>query len=195
MNHALELLAELPGIRHVMLVSDDGVPVATFRGGTNRIPSPEEPSGDAPEGERPELEPLGTQDALAGLAIGLLTEISQAAGQLSWNAPRRVVLKATRGTLVLQTMRGAVLLVLLGRGSGAEETRLAMEGTIARIERSLRSMGRSGPEGRPVDQGGREGNGTEPPGPIPTGPMGVLSDREVEAAREHGEGDSPRPEY
>jgi len=189
-NHALELLAELPGVRHVMLVSEDGVPVATIRGGPKPSPAPEESVDLDPEAERPELEPLGTKDALAGLAIGLLSELTQAAGQLSWDAPRRVVLKAARGTLVLHTMRGAVLLVLLGRGSGPEEIRLAMEGTIARIERSLRGMGRSGAA---EEQKGREGNVTDPPGPIPTGPTGIRSDREVETAREHGEGDSPRP--
>ena len=58
---------------------------------------------------------------LAALATALLTDLTLAVGQMSWKAPHRLVLRAARGTLVLQSMRGAVLLVLLARGLGAED--------------------------------------------------------------------------
>jgi len=146
-KHALDMLAGLPGVQHVMLVTEDGVPVAVagrsaVTAGSDGYavqdagsPPPEEDGGD---------QRLGAEEALAGLAIGLLTDLSLAVGQMSWNEPRRVVLRAARGTLVLQAMHGAVLLVLLARGLRAEELELPMNGTIARIERVLRSMGGTG---------------------------------------------------
>jgi predicted regulator of Ras-like GTPase activity (Roadblock/LC7/MglB family) len=189
-NHALEMLAELPGVRHVMLVTEDGVPVAV-PGGRSRY-SPRDPSASEldiegeEEGDRSAFGSLSTEDALAALAIGLLGDLSLAVGQMSWNEPTRVVLKAARGTLILQTMRGAVLLVLLARGMGAEETRLAMDGTIARIERSLRGMN----EGSTFAQGERE-----PPGPIPSATPPTEPDLGVAAGDEPGERSLPESRY
>ena len=42
---------------------------------------------------------------------------------------------------VLQRMRSAILLVILSKGLDPQSVRLAMDGTAARIERMLRSMG------------------------------------------------------
>ncbi|MEW6071906.1 MAG: roadblock/LC7 domain-containing protein [Planctomycetota bacterium] len=164
MNHALEMLAALPGVRHVMLVTADGVPAAfagRSRGGGARL---ELEAGD-------ELASLGAEDALAALATGLVSELGLAVGPMSWNSPQRMVLRAARGTLALQALRGAVLVVLLERGMRAEEMRLSMDGTIARIERTLRGMG--GPDqartSGAAERGARAGHTNEPPGPLPFG--------------------------
>ncbi len=123
---ALENLLGVPGVSFVMLTSQDGVPIAT----------PGDQGGASSAG-------LGSEDALAALTAVWFSEISQHASQLSWNQPARAVLRASRGTLVLQRLRNAVLLVLLARGTEPEDVRLAMDGTAGRIDRSVRGMGRS----------------------------------------------------
>jgi predicted regulator of Ras-like GTPase activity (Roadblock/LC7/MglB family) len=195
-NHALEMLAELPAVRHVMLITEDGVPIATSRTPASAAPPENETVVEIEEeSEALNTPSLGTEDALAGLAIGLLGELGSAIGPLSWDAPRRLVLRAARGTLVMQSMKGAVLLVLLGRGLGAEEVRLSMDGTIARIERSLRSMESADAERGYDASGRRAGHQQEPPGPMPSTSEESKSDREVENTPERGEKDSPRPRH
>ena len=71
MKHALEMLAGMPGVRHVMLVTEDGVPIAVSGRRSQPATSRELDTVDAerPAGtERPAFGPLGTEDALAALA-------------------------------------------------------------------------------------------------------------------------------
>ena len=162
---ALKTLADVPGVRFVMLTSPDGVPIAT-------------PSGPDAVSEAG----LGSEEALAALTAVWFSEITRHAGQLSWNEPRRAVLKAARGTLILQRLRNAVLLVLLARGTAPEHVRLAMDGTAARIDRSVRNMGRSeGPAATPRTAGAPSTQ--EPPSPLPTQ---SASDSDVEAPASQG---------
>jgi predicted regulator of Ras-like GTPase activity (Roadblock/LC7/MglB family) len=121
---ALQPLAEIPGVSLVMFLSQDGVPIS--------IP------GSASRDTGTELDEPARDEALAAVAAHWHNELSRSVAPLTWSAPRRAVLKAARGTLVLQETREALLLVLLARGVDSEEVRLAMGGTVARIERSLR---------------------------------------------------------
>ena len=137
MIQALQPLVEIPGVRVVMLVTPDGVPIAIPTSGASGAPQ-----GDP--GSQPESldhGPLGQEDAVAAIATGWLAEAESHVAPLSWNAPQRIVLRAARGTLVLQRTRTAILLVILARGMDPEDVRLSMDGTIARIERGLRNMG------------------------------------------------------
>lgn len=169
MISALEPLAALPGVHLVMMVTQEGIPIAMPGKAQTEAPSTENDE----DGFAPEFGALGREDALAALATGWLAEINQAVAPLSWTAPQRVLLKAARGTLVLQKTRGAVLLVVLAKGLDPEEIRLSMDGTVARIERSLRNMGGEEVPATPSDTeavGGIEASAsTEPPGPLPTG--------------------------
>ena len=147
---ALQTLADLPGVRLVMLTSPDGVPIATPGG----------PDGASSAG-------LGSEEALAALTAVWFSDVSRHAGQLSWNAPRRAVLKAARGTLVLQRMHNSVLLVLLARGTKPEDVRLAMDGTSARIDRSVRGMGRDTTPAPSANSSGPNAGSSEPLSPLP----------------------------
>ncbi len=149
MIEALEPLAELPGVQLVMLVTHDGVPIAVP--GKKAGPSPAEL-----------LEATNREEALAALAVGWLKELGAAVAPLSWDEPRRIVLRCARGVLVVSQARSAVLVVLLARGSSAEDVRLAVDGTIARIERTLRGMGR---ESHSTPSAPSK---THPPGPLPS---------------------------
>jgi predicted regulator of Ras-like GTPase activity (Roadblock/LC7/MglB family) len=130
MHEILEPLTLIPGIRMAALISEDGVPICVLKGVRTH---------NAGEDLPPELS--GDFEAYAALAASWLTEVTRTVGSLSWNPPQRAVLRAARGTLVLHHGPAAVLLVALEQGIGAEEIRVPMEGTIARMQRHLRSMG------------------------------------------------------
>ncbi len=143
MIDVLEPLTALPGVNMAMLATQDGVPIAFSR------------SADLKEDEHA----AGLrEDALGALAVGWANELRLATAPLSWSEPQRAVLRCARGSIVLRRMRGAVLMLVLGRGVSPEDVRLSMDGTVARIERSLR--GADG--GRPAFP-----DSNHPPGPLP----------------------------
>jgi predicted regulator of Ras-like GTPase activity (Roadblock/LC7/MglB family) len=135
-------------MRTAVLVTHDGVPVFT-RGRSFT---------DAP----------GAQDveSLAALAVGWMDVLARTVAPLTWNAPRRVVLTCARATLVAQQASGAVLVVVLDPGASAEELRLPMEATIARLERHLRAVA-SGE--RPDSLGATQAGQARPP--VPPAPL------------------------
>jgi len=155
----LEPLAELPGVELVMLVTHDGVPVA--------VPGRAAKEGD----EEGNNLVVGKEDGIGACAVGWLNELAYAVAPLSWGDPVRVVLRCARGVLVMRRARSAVLMVLLSRGLSPEDVRLSMDGTVARIERSLRGMGRdstSAGASRPAVDSKQPQITSDPPGPIPS---------------------------
>jgi predicted regulator of Ras-like GTPase activity (Roadblock/LC7/MglB family) len=128
----LEPLVRIAGVRLAALISDDGVPIALVEG--------QRPKDEDSE-ERDAIAAADDLHAFAGLAAGWLTEMDRAVAPLSWEEPVRVVLKATRGALILHRGPGAVLLTVLEHGAAPEELRVPMEGAVGRMSRLLREMG------------------------------------------------------
>jgi len=124
---ALEPLSRLPGVRLVILVAPDGVPVVVHGKAARK----------QPDQERTFLEE--NTDSLSGLAAGWLHELSSSIAPLGWNAPWRVVMRAARGTLVMINAPGSILALVIDPGGSAEDLRLPMEGAVARMQRILRS--------------------------------------------------------
>ncbi len=135
MKKALEPLTAIPGVRRAMFFSHEGVPIVTVE--APRRP----PAGDAEMHQW--VDSAEDQSAFAGLAAGWLNEIRRTVDPLSWEAPARIVLQASRGTLILLVLERAILSVELERGVAPEELRLPMEAAEARFYRHLR---RKGPE-------------------------------------------------
>ena len=123
MKEVLAPLSAQPGVRIAVLVTADGVPVVV--------------RGRASD-SRPGDEFVERAESLAALAAGWLNGLSRAVAPLSWNPPERVVLKATRGTIVMVQAPGSVLLALIDEGARPEDLRLPMQGAVARIQRILR---------------------------------------------------------
>ncbi|MFT5286120.1 MAG: putative regulator of Ras-like GTPase activity (Roadblock/LC7/MglB family) [Planctomycetota bacterium] len=145
MIELLDPLVTQPGVILAALISDDGVPVA--------VP------GKKVGGEGLEAGGVADSNALAAICAGWMDELTERVSLLSCDAPRRVVLRATRATLLLLRTSGAVLLVVLEPGLGPDELWLPMEGVAARIQRILRGMG---------DSAVAESMGDiEPPSPFP----------------------------
>jgi predicted regulator of Ras-like GTPase activity (Roadblock/LC7/MglB family) len=161
MMDALEPLTVLPGVQFVMLATGDGVPIAV----------PGHDLTDNGEDVDPEAPPAFQADVLAAVAADWIEETARAVAPLGWHPPERVALRAARGTLVLRRAGEAVLVVLLGDGLRPEDVFLAMDGTVARIQRLLRDMGPGGDSRRNENEGG------EPAGPLPA--RSDRSDREA----------------
>jgi len=153
MNAFLEAFAGLPGVEFVLLISHDGVPIAHASG--------------AAGSER--------EESLAALAASWLNDVSMAVAPLSWDAPRRICLRAGRGTIVVRRSESACLVVLLGRETSPEDVRLSMDGALARIERARHGRAMSGSAANTNGSDGTAAS-SEPsgsaqaPGPIPYRP-------------------------
>ncbi len=143
MRDFLASLSCVPGMRTAVLVTHDGVPVFT-RG-----------SSFAEDPQAAEVE------SLAALAVGWMDLLGRTVAPLSWNPARRAVLSCARATLVLQQASGAVLVVVLDPGASAEDLRLPMEATVARLERHLRALA-SGDRGAVIGLGQSAPNPSAP---------------------------------
>jgi predicted regulator of Ras-like GTPase activity (Roadblock/LC7/MglB family) len=160
-NEILEPLGLVPGVRIAVLVSPDGVPVVV-RGREPAAAADAEGVDRALRDENP--------DSLAALAIGWLSTLARSVAPLSWEPPRRVVLRAARGTLVMTHAPGAVLLVVLERGTSPEDLRLPMDGAVARMQRILRERRERQPTqpSQPSQPAGHAPAPPSPEGPLPS---------------------------
>ncbi len=132
MNEILAPLTLIPGVRLAALITPDGVPISLVQGRAAKVPQPSD-----------RKLPEGTQDfaGYAGLAAGWLSQIARATDPLTWDRPRRAVLRGTRGTLIMSRAESAILMVILEQGTGAEDLRLPMECALAHMQRHLRGNG------------------------------------------------------
>ncbi len=126
MIEILEPISSIPGVRMAGLVTKDGVPIV------------------APGKASEELAPTNAMvdiEAMSAIAVQYFDELSRLTGELTWDRPSSVVVRGARGTLMVRTVRGGVLLALLDSGVGADQLRLPMDGAAMRIARMLSSMG------------------------------------------------------
>lgn len=160
MRNVLDPLARIPGVRVAAIISPDGVPIDVranepMRGADSVSPERKPDAARAPTSEQAAaaaaaeealdehgaLE-FGAEDinALAALTSSWIAEISRAVAPLSWEVPKRLVLGAARGTLVVVQVPRALLVVVIEAGVRPEEVRLPMGVAIARMERHLRAV-------------------------------------------------------
>jgi len=146
----LEPLAELPGVQLVMLVTQDGVPIAV-------------PGRRATQEERDAVAETAKENVLAAHSVGWFREIAAAVAPLSWDEPARAILLCARGVLIVSHARNAILVVLLARGSSPEDVQIAIDGTIRRIERNTRGSAQlAEPANDPSNPQ------AQPPSPLPS---------------------------
>lgn len=126
MNHVLDPLTRIPGVRCALISTPDGVPIAA-------------------RGELDSTSGTDGGDALAGLVAGWLNSLGPSLGLVSWDLPQRIVLHASRGTLIVRRTSNAILLVVLELGSSPEELRLPLEAALNRLQRVARGPRPSAP--------------------------------------------------
>ena len=127
MKDVLDPLIRIPGVRLALLISEDGVPIASAKGDGGRS------SEEADRAETAE-----ELEAFCGLAAGWYGELHRAVDPLAWDRPNRISMRCARGTLVMQDCERVILTVLLHRGVVIDELRLPMGSAIARLERNRR---------------------------------------------------------
>jgi predicted regulator of Ras-like GTPase activity (Roadblock/LC7/MglB family) len=169
MKAAIAPLASLPGVTLAMLVSQDGMPIVVP--GEHRVEDSEE------DAEDPRLEDA---DALAALAAGWAADLTRAAAPISWSAPRYLVLRAARGSLLAMQVPRALIVVVLGPGIRPTDFRLPMESTAARIERGLRGNAQ------------RAAAAAQPTGETPSEPEGIFPERRRASDADLRDGQSTR---
>jgi hypothetical protein len=138
MKDVLEPLARVAGVRQVAIVSGDGVPVLVLERASRGGEFVERAQGDAPKLSGQRIDP----SSFSALAVGWAEELGRAVAPLAWDAPWRIVLVASQGTLVLQQGPGAMVLVVLDAGTPPESLTVPLDGAVARMERLLKSLGR-----------------------------------------------------
>lgn len=129
MREVLDPLAHIPGVRLAALMSPDGVPIAAACA-----------DREAQDSTQINLDTDEELNSYTAMAAGWLSEVSRATSQLSWDAPTRAILHASRGTLILHQTPSAVVVAVLERGVPYEELRVPIEGALARMQRMLRSL-------------------------------------------------------
>lgn len=137
MKHILEPLTRVAGVRTAALITADGVPIAVHEAPRR---SRAEVRGEKPESANGGSGAADDLNELAGLATSWISEVARAVAPLSWEAPRELVLRAARGTLIVKQAPRALLLVVIDGGMKAEELRLPMQVAVARMERHLRDL-------------------------------------------------------
>lgn len=135
MKQFLETLARIPGVRMTALATPDGVPIWHLA----LSPDARRPQPAPAEGDPESAHGLDVQ-AISALATNWVVEVGRCCAPLSWDTPRRLVLRAARGTLLVQEAPGALLVVLLEGGVRPEDLRLPMDSVVARLQRHLRSL-------------------------------------------------------
>lgn len=133
MKHILEPLTRVAGVRIAALITSDGVPITVHQ-------APRRRREDQTEGSSGAVAGADDISELSGLATSWIGEISRAVAPLSWEAPRELVLRAARGTLIVKQAPRALLLVVIDGGMKSEELRLPMQVAVARMERHLRDI-------------------------------------------------------
>lgn len=133
MNEVLDPLLRIPGVRCVVLSTPDGVPIAA--------------GGDCSLAGAPDAEVHAGRgaDAVCGLVGGWLASLGPSLGLVAWDLPQRIVLRASRGSLVVRRSSNAFLIALLEPGAQPEDLRLPMEGALARLQRVARRPRTSSP--------------------------------------------------
>lgn len=112
MKAVVESLRRIGGVRMAALVMKDGVPVVC-------------------EGGDPALSP----EALGALAAALMSDMERASASMSLPAPRRAVLRASRGSAVVQSFEHGMLVALLDAGAPLEQLCPALDAAVARLSR------------------------------------------------------------
>ncbi len=135
MKQFLETLARIPGVRMTALATPDGVPIWHLSfANESRVAQPAPAEGDSEGAQGLDVH------ALCALATNWIGEIGRCCAPLSWDTPRRFVLRAARGTLLVQEAPGAMLVALLEGGVRPEDLRLPMDSVVARVQRHMRSI-------------------------------------------------------
>ncbi|QDV07783.1 hypothetical protein Poly30_33160 [Planctomycetes bacterium Poly30] len=163
MHDILQPLTVQPGVKQAAVISADGVPVCVLERSSmanGQFVDCTNSSQASLEGQR--IDPA----SLVALAASWVDDVMRAGGQIAWELPKRFVLAASQGTLLVQQGPNAHVMVVIEPDCDTGAFSLPLEAAVERLHRLLRDLGRFDP-----DQ-----NAAALPRPVPgTGPMAAPS--------------------
>jgi len=143
MHDVLHPLTLQPGVRLAAVISGDGVPVCVLE----RSSSGKSDFVDCTTSSQPTLEGQRIDPAsLVALAASWVDDLMRAGGQIAWEIPKRFVLAASQGTLVVQQGPNAHVMIVLETTVAPEDFVLPLEAAVERLHRLLRDLGRFDPD-------------------------------------------------
>lgn len=143
MHDVLQPLTQQPGVKQAAVISSDGVPVCVLE----RASSKSGEFVDCTNSSQTSLEGQRIDPAsLVALAASWVDDVMRAGGQIAWELPKRFVLCASQGTLVVQQGPNAHVMVVIDPSMSAEAFAFPLEAAVERLHRLLRDLGRFDPE-------------------------------------------------
>lgn len=147
MQEVLSGLTQLPGVKQAAVISSDGVPVCVLERSSSK-------SGefvDCTNSSQPSLEGQRIDPAsLVALAASWVDDVMRAGGQIAWELPKRFVLAASQGSLVVQQGPNAHVMVVVEPGTSTDLVSLPLEVAVEQLHKLLRDLGRFDPDQNPA---------------------------------------------
>ncbi len=143
MHDILQPLTVQPGVKQVAIISADGVPVCVLE----RSSMANGQFVDCTNSSQPSLEGQRIDPAsLVALAASWVDDVVRAGGQIAWELPKRFVLAASQGTLLVQQGPNAHVMVVIEPDFDTGAFSLPLEAAVERLHRLLRELGRFDPD-------------------------------------------------
>ncbi len=143
MQEILRPLTLQPGVRLAAVISEDGVPVCVLE----RSPLDGGQFVDCTNSSQPSLEGQRIDPAsLVALAASWVDDVMRAGGQIAWELPKRFVLSASQGTLVVQQGPNAHVMIVVEQSMPSETYALPLEAAVEHLHRLLRDLARFDPD-------------------------------------------------
>lgn len=143
MHDILQPLTVQPGVKLAAVISADGVPVCVLE----RSSIANGQFVDCTNSSQPSLEGQRIDPAsLVALAASWVDDVMRAGGQIAWELPKRFVLAASQGTLLVQQGPNAHVMVVIEPDFDTSAFSLPLEAAVERLHRLLRDLGRFDPD-------------------------------------------------
>ena len=147
MQQILSEITQLPGVKQAAVISSDGVPVCVLEraGGVGaEFIDCTSSSQTSLDGQR--IDPA----SLVALAASWVDDVMRAGSQIALELPKRFVLAASQGSLVVQQGPNAHVMVVLDPGTSTDLVSLPLEVAVERLHKLLRDLGRFDPDQSPA---------------------------------------------
>lgn len=143
MHDVLSGLTQQPGVKLAAIISSDGVPLCVLeRSSTGNGEFVDCTNSSQPSLEGQRIDPA----SLVALAASWVDDVMRAGGQIAWEVPKRFVLSASQGTLVVQQGPNAHAMVVVEPSMSSATVTLALELAVERLHKLLRDLGRFDPD-------------------------------------------------
>ena len=180
MKDILSELIQLPGVKQAAVISSVGVPVCVLErssGAGGEFIDCTSSGQTSLEGQRID------HASLVALAASWVDDVMRAGGQIAWELPKRFVLAASQGSLVVHQGPNAHVMVVLEPGTSTDLVSLPLEVAVERLHKLLRDLGRFDPDQSPAALPSRRPESSGPGAPASSMTSPSAADRDAGGRR------------